>query len=31
MVESVTAEHTALRADVTGLWPPYSFADTGQL
>jgi hypothetical protein len=31
MVESVTAEHTALRADVTGLWPPYSFADTSQL
>jgi hypothetical protein len=27
IVASVTAEHTALRADVTGPWPPYSFAD----
>jgi hypothetical protein len=27
VVESVTAEHAALRADVTGPWPAYSFAD----
>jgi hypothetical protein len=27
IVESVAASHTALRADVTGPWPPYSFAD----
>jgi hypothetical protein len=26
IVESVTAAHAALRADVTGPWPPYSFA-----
>jgi hypothetical protein len=31
VVASVTAEHAALRADVTGPWPPYSFADTGEL
>jgi Gas vesicle synthesis protein GvpL/GvpF len=27
VVASVTAEHAAVRADVTGPWPPYSFAD----
>jgi hypothetical protein len=27
IVESVAATHAALRADVTGPWPPYSFAD----
>jgi len=27
IVESVAAMHAALRADVTGPWPPYSFAD----
>jgi len=27
VVESVAITHTALRADVTGPWPPYSFAD----
>jgi hypothetical protein len=27
IVASVTARHTALRAVVTGPWPPYSFAD----
>ena len=31
IVASVTAEHTALRADVTGPWPPYSFADANEL
>jgi hypothetical protein len=31
IVESVTAEHAALRADVTGPWPPYSFADGHEL
>jgi Gas vesicle synthesis protein GvpL/GvpF len=31
IVASVTAEHTALRADVTGPWPPYSFADGPEL
>jgi Gas vesicle synthesis protein GvpL/GvpF len=31
IVESVTAEHAALRADVTGPWPPYSFADRQEL
>ena len=25
------AEHAALRADVTGPWPPYSFADGQEL
>ncbi|HEY2505686.1 MAG TPA: GvpL/GvpF family gas vesicle protein [Streptosporangiaceae bacterium] len=27
IVESVPAEHVALRAELTGPWPPYSFAD----
>jgi hypothetical protein len=27
IVASVSAVHTALRAVVTGPWPPYSFAD----
>jgi hypothetical protein len=31
IVASVTAEHAALRADVTGPWPPYSFADGHEL
>jgi hypothetical protein len=31
IVESVAAVHTALRADVTGPWPPYSFADRQDL
>jgi len=31
IVASVTAEHAALRADVTGPWPPYSFADSREL
>ena len=31
IVASITAEHAALRADVTGPWPPYSFAETGEL
>jgi hypothetical protein len=31
IVASVTAEHAALRADVTGPWPPYSFADGPEL
>jgi hypothetical protein len=31
IVASVTAEHSALRADVTGPWPPYSFADGHEL
>ena len=31
IVASITAEHAALRADVIGPWPPYSFAETGQL
>jgi hypothetical protein len=31
IVESVAAEHAALRADVSGPWPPYSFADRQEL
>lgn len=31
IVASVTAEHAALRADVTGPWPPYSFAEEDEL
>jgi hypothetical protein len=31
IVASVTSEHTALRADLTGPWPPYSFADGHEL
>jgi hypothetical protein len=31
IVESATADHAALRADVTGPWPPYSFADEQEL
>jgi hypothetical protein len=31
IVESVTVEHAALRADVTGPWPPYSFADRNDI
>lgn len=31
IVVSVTAEHAALRADVTGPWPPYSFAEGHEL
>jgi len=31
IVASITAEHAALRADVTGPWPPYSFAETSEL
>jgi hypothetical protein len=27
IVRKLTAEHAGLRADVTGSWPPYSFAD----
>jgi Ser/Thr protein kinase RdoA (MazF antagonist) len=27
IVRAIVAEHDALRADVTGPWPPYSFAD----
>jgi len=27
IVQALTAEHDALKADVTGPWPPYSFAD----
>lgn len=27
IVQALAAEHDALRADVTGPWPPYSFAD----
>jgi hypothetical protein len=31
IVESATAGHAVLRADVTGPWPPYSFADGQEL
>jgi hypothetical protein len=31
VVESAAAMHAALRADVTGPWPPYSFADRQDL
>jgi Gas vesicle synthesis protein GvpL/GvpF len=31
VVASVAASHAALRADVTGPWPPYSFADRQDL
>jgi hypothetical protein len=31
IVASVAAEHAALRADVSGPWPPYSFADRQEL
>jgi hypothetical protein len=31
IVASVTAAHAALRADVTGPWPPYSFAERQDL
>jgi hypothetical protein len=31
IVASVTGEHAALRADVTGPWPPYSFAEGDEL
>jgi hypothetical protein len=30
IVHALTAEHDALRADLTGPWPPYSFADRSQ-
>jgi hypothetical protein len=30
IVASVTAEHAALRADVSGPWPPYSFANASE-
>jgi Gas vesicle synthesis protein GvpL/GvpF len=30
-VASVAAAHAALRADVTGPWPPYSFAERQDL
>jgi hypothetical protein len=31
IVESVATVHAALRADVTGPWPPYTFADRQNL